>query len=62
MEKCSFGGKTRNTNLDLLRIMGCMAVVGLHTLQKDLSIINSTLYYICGFAVPAFLWQVDISY
>ena len=31
-----------------------MAVVGLHTLQKDLSIINSSLYYLCGFAVPAF--------
>lgn len=44
----------RICNLDLLRIMACIAVVGLHTLQKDLSIINSSLYYLCGFAVPVF--------
>lgn len=44
----------RNYNLDLIKIVACMAVVGLHTLQKDLSIINSSLYYLCGFAVPAF--------
>jgi surface polysaccharide O-acyltransferase-like enzyme len=44
----------RNANLDLIRILACIAVVGLHTLQKDLSVFNSTLYYICGFAVPVF--------
>lgn len=37
-----------------MRILACIAVVGLHTLQKDLSVFNSTLYYICGFAVPVF--------
>lgn len=45
---------SRNYNLDLLKIIACVAVVGLHTLQKDLSVINSTLYYCCGFAVPVF--------
>jgi len=44
----------RDNNLDLLRLMACVAVVGLHTLQKDISVINSSLYYLCGFAVPVF--------
>lgn len=48
------GEEKRNINLDLLRIMSCIAVVGIHTLQKDLSLINSSLYYMCGFAVPIF--------
>lgn len=54
----------RNYNLDLLKILACIAVVGLHTLNKDLSIVNSTLYYMCTFAVPVFfmttgyiIWQ-----
>lgn len=46
---------SRNYNLDLIKILACVAVVGLHTLQKDLSAINQSIYYICGFAVPAFL-------
>ena len=63
---------SRNYNLDLLKIIACIAVVGLHTLQKDLSVINSTLYYCCGFAVPVFFMcsgymllnrnQVTVSY
>lgn len=44
----------RNDNLDLLRVLACIAVVGLHTLQKDLSLLCSTVYYLCGFAVPLF--------
>lgn len=44
----------RNYNLDLMRILACISVVGLHTLQKDLSVINSFMYYICGFAIPVF--------
>jgi surface polysaccharide O-acyltransferase-like enzyme len=31
-----------------------MAVVGLHTLKKDLSFVNLILYDTCGFAVPVF--------
>ena len=46
--------RKRNYNLDFLKILACIAVVGLHTLQKDLSWINSSLYYLCGFAVPSF--------
>lgn len=48
------GTNDRNHNLDLMRILACIAVVGLHTLQKDLSVINSSMYYMCGFAIPAF--------
>lgn len=44
----------RNYNLDLIKIMACIAVVGLHTLNRDLSSLNLILYYLCGFAVPAF--------
>lgn len=35
----------RQYNLDLIKILACVAVAGLHTLQKDLSILNSSLYY-----------------
>lgn len=47
--------KKVNCNISLLKITACIAVVGLHTLQKDISLCNSTLYYLCGFAVPIFL-------
>lgn len=46
--------QTRDYNIDLLKITACAAVVGLHTFQKDLSLLNSTLYYLCGFAIPIF--------
>ena len=46
--------QSRDYNIDLLKIIACIAVVGLHTLQKDVSILNATLYYLCGFAVPIF--------
>ena len=51
-----------NHNLDLVKVFACIAVVGLHTLHKDISVINSTLYYLCGFAVPVFLLQADMYY
>ena len=47
--------KKRNDNIDLIKILACIAVVGLHTLQRELSVLNSFLYYLCGFAVPAFM-------
>lgn len=47
--------KKVNCNISLLKITACIAVVGLHTLHKDISLCNSTLYYLCGFAVPIFL-------
>lgn len=46
--------RKHNYNLDLVKIFACIAVVGLHTLQKDISLLNALLYYACGFAVPAF--------
>ena len=45
---------SRNYNLDLIKILACIAVVGLHTLNKEISVVNQSLYYMCGFAVPAF--------
>lgn len=45
---------SRVTAIDLLKLMGCVAVVGLHTLNKDVSNYNAFLYFACGFAVPIF--------
>ena len=45
---------TRNPNLDLVRILACVAVVGLHTVRLNGSFFYVALYNICGFAVPAF--------
>lgn len=44
----------RNLNLDLVRILACVAVVGLHTVRLNGSFFYVALYNICGFAVPAF--------
>lgn len=46
--------RRRNCNIDLIRIIACAAVVGLHTFSKDLSVVTASLYYLCGFAVPFF--------
>lgn len=46
--------RQRNCNLDLLRILACLAVIGLHTSDKDIFIVNTIVYYFCGFAVPCF--------
>ena len=54
--------QTRDYNIDLIRILACIAVVGLHTLPKDLSTTSAALYYFCGFAVPVFLCRAVISY
>ena len=46
----------RNTSIDLIRILACVAVVGLHStkLQNGNMLSASTLYYLCGFAIPFF--------
>lgn len=44
----------RSHNLDLLKILACVAVVGLHTLNAYDSVTNTLLYYLCGFSVPLF--------
>ena len=45
---------TRDCNIDIIRVIACVAVVGLHTFPKDLSVVTASLYYLCGFAVPFF--------
>ena len=42
--------KKYNYNLSLLKVLACIAVVGLHTFRPNAMI----LYYLCGFAVPIF--------
>lgn len=46
--------KNRIVGLDLLKIIACLGVVGLHTIGKDSSEINRILYYLCGYAIPCF--------
>ena len=47
--------KERNINLDLLKVLACFAVVGLHVFKYDYnSILITYLHYACGFAVPVF--------
>lgn len=41
--------KERNCNMDLLKLIACIAVIGLHTFST-----GKILYYLCGFAVPIF--------
>lgn len=45
--------RQRNENIDLIRAMAWLAVVGLHSFAKDEDI-SSWFYYLCGFAVPFF--------
>ena len=41
----------RNINVDFLKCLACIAVVGLHTISRDS---NSIVYYLCTFAIPVF--------
>lgn len=52
----------RHYNIDLIRILACIAVIGLHTYGIEIGLPNSIVYYLCGFAVPCFLCQVVIFY
>lgn len=45
----------RNYNIDLLKLISCIAVVGLHVIPKDYNTLSNAMYYLCGFAVPIFL-------
>ncbi|MBO5208007.1 MAG: acyltransferase family protein [Lachnospiraceae bacterium] len=40
----------RNCNLDLIKLVACIAVIGLHTFMPNVM----SLYFLCGFAVPLF--------
>ena len=46
--------KSRNLNLDLLKLIACTAVIGLHIHIKHDSTVARTLYYLCTFGVPVF--------
>ena len=41
-------------NLDLVRILACVAVVGIHSVRVRDELFYNLAYYICCFAVPAF--------
>ena len=47
----------RNINIDFLKILACITVIGLHTLQKDLTTVNALIHYFCGFAIPVFFFS-----
>ena len=42
--------KTRNANLDLIKSLACVSVVGLHAVSMN----NYTIYYLCDCGVPLF--------
>lgn len=42
--------KTRNCNLDLIKCLACLGVVGLHSV----GMVNYTIYYLCGISVSLF--------
>ncbi len=45
----------RNCNIDLLKILSCVAVIGLHVFTYDYNnYFIDILHYMCGFAVPMF--------
>ena len=44
----------RNFNIDLLKLLACIAVVTMHTIHNGLSLFNTIVAYLCGFAVPVF--------
>ena len=47
----NFDRQARDYNIDLFRILACIAVVGLHTLPKDLSAITAAFYFFLGVGV-----------
>lgn len=50
-------GKTimkRNVNIDLLKIISCVSVIGLHSIPRTINNFNMALYLLCSFAVPVF--------
>ena len=42
--------KPRNANLDLIKSLACVSVVGLHGVSMN----NYTIYYLCHCGVPLF--------
>ena len=44
----------RNYNVDLIKLLSCLAVIGLHVFYNKNSVASSIVYYLCGFSVPSF--------
>lgn len=44
----------RNYNIDLLKILACLAVVCMHTIHNTISVVNLVICYTCTFAIPVF--------
>lgn len=44
----------RDINIDLIRALSCIGVLGLHCFQEHLMSINLIIYRLCGFAIPMF--------
>lgn len=44
----------RDVNIDLIRTLSCVGVVGLHCFQEHLMSMNLIGYRLCGFAIPMF--------
>lgn len=44
----------RNYNVDLIKLLSCLAVIGLHVFYNKNSLASSVVYYLCGFSVPSF--------
>lgn len=42
----------RNYNIDLLKILACLAVVCMHTIHNTISVVNLVICYTCTFAIP----------
>lgn len=47
----AMNSQQRNVNIDLLKLLACVGVVGLHTLNWDWLNLN-----VCGFAIPIFFF------
>ena len=44
----------RDIGIDVLRLVACCAVVGLHTFTKGLTDVSTVAYYASSFAIPVF--------
>lgn len=54
MDKPMSPAQGRNRNLDAVKLMSCLAVIGLHTMYHFDSVFSSVLYQLFIFAVPCF--------
>ena len=48
------GGSQRNWNLDLVKLLSCIAIIGQHCFDKNAFALARVLHHIFGFAIPCF--------